>query len=408
MTMKQTFKNNKQLEKAASIASVLILIVCWYLGGLQTNTSQTQLLHNVLSKQETIIQESPVLFKIAKHQNSQITTKKWLSLGYGVGYGGELQVAVELLPDGTLNAIHLLSSKETAPYFAKVVEEKLPQALLGQSASTAFSHDGVTGATLTSNAYIQAVNKAADPVRNLLYGYELVKVPSIWQRFKWLDITAVIFFIAAVGLSRSKTKYKAKLNSALLCLSTLLFGFYSASLYTVSTIGGFISATWITGVASYSPFILLALSMGYILYYNRNIYCQSLCPFGAVQQCLATIGNAKSSPVRYPFFIWFPRFLLLITLCMGAYFRNPASFVYEPFGIAFGMIGGIYLFVLTILILLTSLVVRRPWCQSLCPVNAMTDFIVFNKSWLKQTKRQLTNKQQSTNKRQNIRKTEGR
>ncbi len=109
-----------------------------------------------------------------------------------------------------------------------------------------------------------------------------------------------------------------------------------------------------------------------------------MCPFGAVQQCLAKVGNAKPSPVRHQFFIWFPRVLLLITLCLGAYFRNPAAFVYEPFGIAFGMIGGMYLFVLTVMIILTSLVVRRPWCQSLCPINAMTDFLVFNKNWFKQ------------------------
>ena len=395
MTKKQSINKNKHLEKTASIASVLILILFWYLGGLQTDTSQTQLLQSLRSKQETIIEESPDLFKIVKNQASGVTAIKWLSFGSGLGYGGTLQVAVELLSDGTLNAVHLLSSKETAPYLAKVVEEKLPQTLLGQNASTSFSHDGVTGATLTSNAYIQAVNSAADPVRKQLYGYKLVKTPSIWQRFKWLDITAVILFIAAVGLSRSKTRYKAKLNSALLGLSTLLFGIYSASLYTVSTIGGLISGAWITGVASYSPFILLALSMGYILYYNRNLYCQSLCPFGAVQQCLATIGNAKSSPVRYQFFIWFPRALLLVTLCMGMYFRSPASFIYEPFGIAFGMIGSIYLFVLTILIVLTSLVVRRPWCQSLCPINAMTDFIVFNKSWIKQTHRQLIKRRQN-------------
>ena len=58
---------------------------------------------------------------------------------------------------------------------------------------------------------------------------------------------------------------------------------------------------------------------------------------------------------------------------------------YEPFGIMFGMIGSMYLFVLTVLVLLTSLAVRRPWCQTLCPVNAMTDYIKFNKMWVKQS-----------------------
>ncbi|GAL03843.1 putative transcriptional regulator [Photobacterium aphoticum] len=198
----------------------------------------------------------------------------------------------------------------------------------------------------------------------------------------------MVFFALAVWVSRTRSAHKVKMNTALLAGSTLLFGFHSASLYSASTMGGAIYGSWISGVANYTPFILLALSIGYIFYYNRNLYCESLCPFGAVQKCLAKVGNAKASPVRHEIFIWFPRILLLATLCLGAYFRSPAGFVYEPFGIAFGMIGGMYLFVLTVMILLTSLVVRRPWCQSLCPVNAMTDFLVFNKNWAKQARSQ--------------------
>jgi len=345
-----------------------------------------------LTQGESVVEVAPQLFKIVNDSEAKPQASKWVSFGSGIGYGGALSVATVFLPDDKLHTIALLSSKETAPYFAKVSEEKLPNALLGQSAKQAFSHDGVTGATLTSQAYISAVDSAADLLRQHKFGYSLFEPTSPWQQLQWLDAAAVVFFIAAVALNRSRSKHKAKLNAGLLLGSTLVFGFYSASLYSVSTIGGMIGGAWLMGVANYTPFILLGLSIVYIGYYNRNIYCQSLCPFGAVQQCLAKVGNAKSSPIRQPFFIWFPRLLLLVTLCMGAYFRSPAAFIYEPFGIAFGMIGGIYLFVLTIVIVLTSLVVRRPWCQSLCPINAMTDFIVFNKNWLKQIRSQRSKK----------------
>ena len=389
---KKTNSNiNKNREKIFSIASILLLIFAWYLGGLRTNNSQTQFFQHISSASSQLVEVSTNLYQLIGADGNK-DSAKWVSFGSGVGYGGELTVGAVFTNSGAVETISLLSSKETSSYFDKVVEEKLPEALLGKTLKTSLSVDAISGATLTSDAYIRALDQAADPVRQAMYGYRLAEQTSVWSYFKWLDAAALLFFGLAVWVNRSRSEHKAKFNVALLAASTLLFGFHSASLYSASTMGGIIYGSWISGVANYTPFILIALSIGYIFYYNRNVYCQSLCPFGAMQQCLAKVGNAKSSPVRHQLFIWFPRILLLVTLCLGAYFRSPAAFVYEPFGIAFGMIGGMYLFVLTVIIILTSLVVRRPWCQSLCPVNAMTDFLVFNKNWFKQI-RSKKNKQ---------------
>lgn len=374
-------KGNKQRDKWLSLLSVLALIASWFFGGLKTNDSQTEFITYVSQKGDKVTEVSPQLYRI---ENEDFATSKWLSFGSGVGYGGEIVIGAVFSERGEVQTLAVLQSKETSSYFDKVVDEKLPESLLGQSVHKALYADGVTGATLTSQAYLVAADLAADQVRASLLDFRLTASTNGLTYVKWLDFAAVLFFIAAVVVNRSRWKLKNKLNIGLLAGSTALFGFHSASLYGATTIGGFIQGAWIAGVASYTPFILLALSLGYILYYNRNIYCQSLCPFGAAQQCLAKLGNAKATPLRHDVFVWFPRVLLLATLCLGLYFRNPAAFSYEPFGIAFGMIGGMYLFVLTVIIILTSLVIRRPWCQSLCPINAMTDFVVFNKAWLKQ------------------------
>ncbi|OCH23813.1 4Fe-4S binding protein [Aliivibrio sp. 1S128] len=398
MAKQTSSKRNKNRDKILSISSILLLLLSWFLGGLRVNHSQSQFFEHITEKGEKIVEVTPLLFKIISNNTTDDKLIKWVSFGSGIGYGGELTVGSVFLPDGTIQSLALLSSKETSSYFDKVVEEKLPEELLGNSIEHLLEFDAISGATLTSQAYVHAVNQSADLIREQLYGKRLVSKSSVLDYVKWLDFAAVVFFISAVWINRSRSAYKAKFNAGLLFGSTILFGFHSASLYSSSTMGGLLFGSWISGVANYTPFILLILSVGYILYYNRNIYCQSLCPFGAVQQCLAKVGNAKSAPIRHQFFIWFPRVLLLTTLCMGAYFRSPAEFIYEPFGIAFGMIGGMYLFVLTVMILLTSLVVRRPWCQSLCPINAMTDFIVFNKNWVKQIRNNATKKHKSSKK----------
>lgn len=381
---------NKTFEKMFSLGSVLLLLFAWVLGGQRSDDAKAQFFQSLTQENEQITPVSPTLFKVAPAQPDGESEGliRWIGLGSSVGYGGDLVIGAEVLPNGDIARISVLSSKETSSYFEEMVEATLPEALVAQNINTALSADAVTGATLTSNAYIQALEAGVDPIRQQLFGYTFSEPTHFWHYFQWLDIAALLFFAAAVWVNKTRSEHKNKINTALLAGATLVFGFHAAALYSVSTMGGLLFGSVLTGVANYTPFILLVLSIGYILYYNRNIYCQSLCPFGAVQQCLAKVGNAKSSPVRQPFFIWLPRVILLLTLCLGAYFRNPAAFVYEPFGIAFGMIGGMYLFILTVLILLTSLVVRRPWCQSLCPINAMTDFVVFNKNWLKQARSQ--------------------
>ncbi|WEM41326.1 4Fe-4S binding protein [Photobacterium sp. DA100] len=390
MERKTKPRRNSRFDKFVSVISILALAFAWYLGGQRTNHSQTQFFDSILASGEQLIEVAPLLYQIVPSVENNPApettqdTSKWVSFGTGVGYGGELTIGAVFSHQGEIETIALLGSKETTSYFDKVAEQKLPESLLAQNIKTALSVDAVSGATLTSKAYTQALNQAADPIRLRLFGYQFTEAKPAWHYLKWLDAAALLFFVAAVWVSRTRSEHKSKMNAVLLAGSTLLFGFHSASLYSASTMAGLVSGTWLSGVANYTPFILLMLSIGCILYYNRNVYCQSLCPFGAVQQCLAKVGKAKASPIRRSLFIWFPRFLLLATLCLGAYFRNPAAFVYEPFGIAFGMIGGMYLFILTVMILLTSLIVRRPWCQSLCPINTLTDFVVFNKQWIKQ------------------------
>ncbi|MGF1722989.1 4Fe-4S binding protein [Vibrio kyushuensis] len=369
--------------------SITLLAFCWIAGGQQRQDIQIEFLSHAVTDNEQLVRSGNNLFKVMPVLDEQVSSK-WISIDSGVGYGGELSVATIISDKGQLESLSILTSQETSSYLDKVVSNKLPHSLLGKNIKTNLTADGVSGATLTSQAIVDATDNAADKVRSKLFGYQLKEHKSLFAYGQWVDAFAIVFFILAVLLNKSRVKQKAALNWGLLISSIAVFGFYSATLYSSTTMGALITGTWLQGVASYTPFILLLLSVGYILYFNRNIYCQSLCPFGAVQQCLAKIGNARSSTVRASVFIWFPRALLLVTLCLGAYFRNPMAFNYDPFGIMFGMVGGIYLFVLTVVIVLTSLVVRRPWCQSLCPINAMTEFVVFNKNWLKKS---LKNKQ---------------
>ncbi|PSW04297.1 4Fe-4S binding protein [Photobacterium lipolyticum] len=385
MKKKQRKQSNKLVDKLASVASVLLLILAWYLGGLRIADNQNDFLNNLLVDGDTLQAVSSTLYQGTASPESDPV--EWIGIGTGIGYGGEMEVALTTSPQGEIKRIAVLSSKDTSSYLEKVVQGKVIDNMVGQNIKTTVDVDGISGATLSSNALVQAVNAAADPVRNQQFGFTLSDQTSELPHFRWLDLIAVLMFAAAVWVSRTRHPKKIAFNWAILLTSMGLFGFYSATLFSSSTMGILVSGSWMSGLANYTALILLILSAGYILVFNKNVYCQSLCPFGATQECLGKIGNAKAVTFKHGFFVWFPRVILLATLCFGVYFRNPASFSYEPFGIMFGMIGPLYLFVLTVLVLITSLMVRRPWCRSLCPMNAMTDFLKFNKNWAKQSLR---------------------
>ncbi|MGF1759512.1 4Fe-4S binding protein [Photobacterium sagamiensis] len=383
MKKKQRKQSNKLVDKIASVASVLLLILAWYMGGLRIAGNQNDFLNNLLVDGDTLQAISSTLYQGNAAQEPD--PAEWISVGTGIGYGGEMEVALTVSPQGEIKRIAVLSSKDTSSYLEKVMQGKLLDDMLGRNIKTSLYVDGISGATLSSNGLLQAANSAADSVRKQLFGYTLSEQADSITYFRWLDFAALVMFAAAVWVSKTRHPRKNTFNWVILLTSMGLFGFYSASPFSSSTMGIFVSGTWISGLGNYTALILLLLSAGYILAFNKNVYCQSLCPFGATQECLAKIGNAKAVTFKHSFFVWFPRVILLAILCFGVYFRNPASFSYEPFGIMFGMIGTLYLFVLTVLVLLTSLMVRRPWCKSLCPMNAMTDFLKFNKTWAKQT-----------------------
>ena len=396
-------KKIRQLpDKIASIVSIVFLILAWYLGGIRIASNETGMLSYLAEEGAVLESVSPDLYRTRSEHHPD--SEHWVSRGTGIGYGGEINVAVAVDDNGIVRQMAILSSRETSSYLEKVIEARVPQQILGQNIRRAMKLDaanvdgissatlvpnslevdGVSSATLTTNAIQQGINQAADLVRYETLGYRLGQSDSPLANFGWIDIAAFLIFAAAVWISRTRHSRKKALNWALMLSSMALLGFYSASLFSSTTMGIFISGSWIAGLGNYTAFILMTLTVVYLLTANKNVYCESICPFGTTQQCLSKITNSKPVTLKHNLFTWIPRATLLVTLGLGLYFRNPAGFSYEPFGIMFGMTGSMYLFILTFTIILTSLIVYRPWCKTFCPAVPVVDFIKFNKTWVKQ------------------------
>jgi polyferredoxin len=110
---------------------------------------------------------------------------------------------------------------------------------------------------------------------------------------------------------------------------------------------------------------------------NKNPYCRWICPFGAAQECMGVIGGARSlSPGRFTAVLtWLQRILALAAIVVGVSLRSPGLASYELFGVLFDLLGSWLQFVALGLVLIAALFITRPWCNYLCPIRPVTDFI---------------------------------
>ena len=96
------------------------------------------------------------------------------------GYGGEIQISVGMLKDGTVNGVAILSIGETAGLGMKATEEEFYGQYAGKNveffsvtktgASSDNEIDALSGATITSNAMTKAVNSAVVYYKHALGG----------------------------------------------------------------------------------------------------------------------------------------------------------------------------------------------------------------------------------------------
>lgn len=84
------------------------------------------------------------------------------------GFGGEIEITVALLPDGTLAGISVGGTNfaETAGLGAKAKEPEFQEQFIGKTLAVSLTKDGgeieaISGATITSTAVVQGVNAAA-------------------------------------------------------------------------------------------------------------------------------------------------------------------------------------------------------------------------------------------------------
>jgi hypothetical protein len=317
-----------------------------------------------------------------------------------MGYGGPIETAVGVNVNGQVIGIAIVDYKETPSFFNRVLNSDFISSFQGKAYSDDFiigrDVDAVSGATRTSSAITTSIRLAVRDIAEKRLGLSVVEKEKVRVSFGIPEIVLIaLYALGLIGRLKSfKLKKAARWGS--LIAGLLLLGFFYNDPLTISMVNqvllGFLPE-WQTNLYWY---LLIGGIVLFFIVDNRNPYCYWFCPFGAAQECLGLLGNAKPrSPGRYRALLtWLQRLLAWAAIVMALLFRNPGLSSYEVFGTLFGLVGSSLQFVLLGIVLVASLFILGPWCNYLCPIRPVDHFFRMIRRWMRESWQQRKTKRQ--------------
>lgn len=380
------YKKKRRKERIIGLVAVLSLIAAGLLGAMRARADLLPAVQEAVPEAHHVEEIGDDLFRAwgDAEENDLIG---YVAISDANGYGGPLEMAVAVSPEGEVIAAVVASHKETPSWMSRMVENDFISSLIGKTYTERFSIgedvDGITGATYTSRAISEAVREASVDAA-LFAGLPVEKQapPKIGFGIPEIALLA-LFGIGYLGKS-PRFKYKKQARWASLITGLVVLGFMYNRPLTLVYINKFLMGYWPQWQTNLYWYFLLGGIFFVFTVDNKNPYCEWFCPFGAAQECLGAIGGAKvRSPGKYRTFLkWAQRGLAWGAILIALLLSNPGVTSYEIFGTMFELIGSNVQFLLLGLVMLTSLFIRRPWCTYLCPLHPVEEFIRMIRKWI--------------------------
>ena len=372
------FKHSRQFfDRLMAVIALSTILAAYIFGRAQAKTDVMPAFRQLLPSAQRFEKISDSVF--AGYSGEQILG--YVAIGEATGYGGTLMVAVAVTPQGMVNDFVIVDDRETDGYLFRVKESGLLEALIGKSCQDTFrigqDVDAVSGATYTAEAIAGAVGKSCRGVMAGGLGVSAAYEASAKIQIGVPEITLILLFAVGFYGHRAKFKYTRYARWISMIVGLIILGFWLNRPLTIANINQLLLGFW-PAWQSHLYWYLLVFGVILVLTIDgKNPYCDWFCPFGAAQECLGVIGQAKiHSPGKFRDYLkWLQRGFAWLAIILALIFRNPSISSYEVFGALFARIGTTVSFTLLVIVLIASLLMKRPWCSYLCPVRPVTDFI---------------------------------
>lgn len=292
------------------------------------------------------------------------------------GFGGKMNLAVYVDPNGSLINFHILSSNETPAYLDLLGDWQngLKGHRLFQPQTFADVH-AVTGATVSSEAILSAIEKSGHRFATQVLGQAIEVTPRgrIYQA-KYLPDKYAVYLIGVLTLTLIVIYLGGFWSRlAVLLLNLVAGGILLNTQFSSEQIVTLLSLN--TSVAALTGMFFLVVAVPLLVVLFGNIYCGYICPFGAAQELLGHIVPQRFKPtitvenMRIARFIKYAVLFVLIIIFFLS--RNRTTLGTDPlisiFNLQFWQLS---ILVVAAIALVGSVFYTRFWCRYLCPAGA--------------------------------------
>lgn len=311
------------------------------------------------SRRDAYAKDSSVLGSVVRSTDLAPNTK---------GYNGDISLLVGVSHDGTITGVVVLEHNETPSYVRNLTQwvNTFRGRHVTDSLKMGRDIDGMTGATVSSRAIIDMVRISSRTVARRVYNIDMPEEPRAARLSPREAVKAalavLLFSIAILGTIRRKDSYRW----VTLGLALVLVGFVYNFQLSILNLSAILS---LKPSISLSFWLLFGLSVVTAPILGR-VYCNWICPFGAVQEITHRIlpRRGKAPPAHRNAEIL--KLVILWETTLAAILTSNLMYAdYEPFMTLFARRGPILLWFFLGVILFFSLFRYRFWCRYFCALG---------------------------------------
>ena len=297
------------------------------------------------------------------------------------GYQGPSDGLVGLETGGTVRGITLSATYDNQRYadyvrtdtrFTERHRGKSVAELAGLDADR-FWADGVSGATMTSGAVMEAVSERA---RVFLAPPEDAPAATRSLRLEGRDAVTLLAIALGCAVAFSRLRANAFARVALYLYLIIALGLWAGDMVSLAVFGG-----WAQGAVPYAraPGLVALAAAALALPWGtgKPVYCQHLCPHGAAQYLVFRIVPARIRvPARLHRILAAGPFLFLAGGVAIAAGGLPVSLsALEPFDAWIFGIGGAAAIAIAIAGLAAAAFIPQAYCKYGCPTGLVLDYV---------------------------------
>jgi NosR/NirI family nitrous oxide reductase transcriptional regulator len=303
-----------------------------------------------------------------------------------IGYQGPTDAVVGFDAAGKVCGVIVAASYDNEPYvgyvrddraFRRIYKGMTIEELSGLDPDST-GIEGVSGATMTSQAVAEGIVRAAAAQRAAPESAGRTSLADLLRRIdgpQW-GALGVIAAGIATAFTRLRGSWFGRIAMPIAVLAYLGFG-AGAVLSQAQLLG------WAQAGVPRAATVLVALAAAALalpITTRKNVYCSHLCAHGAAQQLLVRFAKPRRSlPVALrPWLVPLPWILLAVAI-LTALFRLPLNLVdLEPFDAYLPTIAGGAALAIFALSLVASAFFPMAYCRHACPTGVLLDQLRLN------------------------------